>query len=169
MWRKPAGTCVALAMTLAACGSGSHNSSPNAQQAPNGTRPGVSSTTNAAAQPTDAVALANSIGCKHPRKVRSTDGVDTGPRPLSRISCTLRDGATANIQTYTPSDLRQLKALVPTVGCSFAKTYGITELYAVYGDDFAASVNYAAAADTRAQAEALGKALGLPVTTVHCK
>jgi hypothetical protein len=158
---------IALAVILGACSSGSHG--PTASQAANSAHPYVppSTTTISPSQQTDVFALARSIGCANP-KPNTSPSVDIGPKALASIDCTLPDGSTARIQTYTPGGVKQVKALVPTVGCSFAKSFGITDLYAAYGKDFTASINSENGADTRPQSEALAKALGVPLTTIHC-
>jgi hypothetical protein len=56
-----------------------------------------------------------------------------------------------------------------TAVCAVASAFGFHTLYSVVGYDFTAQAQTHGGNDsTLAQAQALGRALGLPVTTIRC-
>jgi hypothetical protein len=97
------------------------------------------------------------------------------PNSIESVSC-VAAGTEFTVDVYASHrDIERLNSSAGrTVICSFIKAFDVTgPLYVVNGDDFQATGQTPAAAGevavgTRAQADALGKALDLPVSTINC-
>ena len=121
------------------------------------------------------VALATKFRCDGVRP-KAEDQPGVGFTPVEIYDCALPRGLNTSIVAYTPAQVRKLRepaTLRPV--CDAVKRYPeVTAIYAVYGNDYVASVqvggdNLPNGPKTfEARSKALARALGIPLTTVPC-
>lgn len=185
------GKAIALAGTLlllTACSSG--GSSSSASDAAKKARRYVAPTTRATSSSTtsttrppaksDAVAIARRLGCADPKLDDGSDieiPVPGIPAALSEVDCV---AATTEFDIAIYASHAAVEKIDSPEGrrlyCSIGESFGQPGPYfEVLGADFIASASDPTPAGggdrpigTLAQAQALGRALGLPVTTIPC-
>lgn len=176
-------TAVAVCVgALAGCGGGS--STPSAKAIKNDVKPFVApstsstsapepSTTTTTIVPANARALATKLGCT---KAESSPSMPVSgfPSPREEVSCTV-GGVDLDIAVFANhADLDKVYTEPgQTALCALFKGFGVTgPQYVVNGSDFSVSASSTPpggnglSVGTRAQADALSTALGLPVTTL---
>jgi hypothetical protein len=152
---------VALLTTLAACGGGS---TTKAKATPvTGVKPYVAPSTTAPPASRDAVSIERRLGCVDPSLVdRSTLAALPGPKPVQLVHCII-GASEITVSVWASHD----DATYYFSGIGLAQyCAGLASgpHYRVAGDVVVAGFD----GGTLAQNQALGTALGLPVTTVTC-
>jgi hypothetical protein len=167
-YTKRVGVTVAIiaAFALGACGGGG---SSKAAAVPKHPATSYVAPKVTAPKGTDPVELAAKLGCTDPT-VTTIGAIPGFPVPVQHVDCTLAGGE-LTVNTFTPADVAWWRSpLNKAKYCQLLErvTGMPVTFYAVNGPDFSAHIEAPGGTRTgsRAQADALGHALGLPVTTV---
>ena len=148
---------LAAGLVIAACGSSHHTSTDS------------SPSTTSAAKPTndtDATAVhdalqAAGLDCTN-FAIDTSEGMDIGPKPTSSGTCTLLQEK-MSIDVYKNAEVRDnADGMASKVGCSFAKSFGISRLTWVDLE------NATVSGDTSETAKAIHDKLGGTVQDIKC-
>ena len=100
------------------------------------------------------------LGCK--AMPPSDTSEDIGIKPKTELDCTI-NGEDVTIDEYlNAQQVAHNDGLAKGVGCAFAKSFGLTELNYVEDD------NWTVSPDTTSTAQAIQRALGGKLITLHC-
>ncbi len=157
-----------LVLALGACGGNSH-SAPTAQAAAAHAK---------ALAPSNAVALAEALGCANPALGPFTNRPSGYPAPTGEVGCTANDGVRLNIQTYPPKSMAFFNGPAgQAVICADDASIGYHEQHrAASGADFRVIVTWVTsdgvavfgAAAYLAATQAVADQLGTKVWTLTC-
>ena len=168
MKRSALFAAVAL-LALAACASDKNNDSGKSKSTTS-TKSATTTTAKPTKQSAKAFATVRRLGCTKP-KLSVTGDRGGLPSPIASVACTAK-GVRYRVEVYKShaERVRLLNAASTKIRCGLLKALGGKgPIYSVDGDDFSATASGPAGSkDGLAQAKALGKKLGLPVTTTTC-
>jgi ABC-type Fe3+-hydroxamate transport system substrate-binding protein len=168
MKRSALFAAVAL-LALAACAS-DKNTTSGASNSTTSTKAATTTTAKPTKQSAQAFALVRRLGCTNPKLsvTRDRNGL---PNPVASVACTAKS-VRYRVEVYAShaERVRLLNAASTKLRCGLLKALGGKgPIYSVDGADYSATASGPVGSkDGLAQAKALGKKLGLPVTTTTC-